>query len=391
MQILNFLVSTSCLILLLLSIHLLLAKRGNKLCHLLLSFLFFCRFGQVMISLLVAAGQLSFLPLLYQFFLPLSFAAPACFYLYLSCFIHGHTRLKKMDYLHFIPALLAIGHVIPWPIAAQPDWNTIASQLLHNRFVSISVETGLFPAYFHAVLRPLLVASYLIVAWFEITRAKSTLDEKLEPTAKRWIFFFIRTATFFQLAGFVPILLQLVSRPSLDTSFAVVNSMVLLSIIVTILHQPKLFYGYLFVATEWEDQAKESTIAPPAALKKLNLSVEQLSAYALLMKELMQHHKPYLDQDFQIIDLATKINLPVHHCSYTLNQNIGKNFRDWINGYRVSYFVENYPLKSSKMTIEAIAFEAGFKSSATFYNAFKKETGSMPKAYFAQETTISLP
>lgn len=388
MQILNFLVSTSCLILLLLSIHLLLAKRGNKLCHLLLSFLFFCRFGQVMISLLVGAGQLSFLPLLYQFFFPLSFAAPACFYLYLTCFIHGHTRLKKKDYLHFIPALLAIVHVMPWPFAAQPDWHTIASQLLHNRFVSISVETGVFPAYFHAVLRPLLVALYLIMAWVEILRAKSTLDEKLEPTARRWIFFFIRTATFFQLAGFVPILLQLVDRPALDTSFAVVNSMVLLSIMVTILHQPKLFYGYLFVATEWEDQPRETTIAPPAALKKLNLSVEQLSAYAVLMKELMQHHKPYLDQDFQIIDLATKINLPVHHCSYTLNQNIGKNFRDWINGYRVSYFVENYPSKSSKMTIEAIAFEAGFKSSATFYNAFKKETGFMPKAYFAQETAI---
>lgn len=37
------------------------------------------------------------------------------------------------------------------------------------------------------------------------------------------------------------------------------------------------------------------------------------------------------------------------------------------------------------MTIEAIAYESGFKSLTTFYNAFKKETGLMPKAFFLQQ------
>jgi len=99
----------------------------------------------------------------------------------------------------------------------------------------------------------------------------------------------------------------------------------------------------------------------------------------------MENNKPYLMADFQIVDLATAVDIPVHHCSFIVNNHIGKNFRDWINGYRVSHFMEQYPLKSEKMTIEAIAYESGFKSLGTFYNAFKKEARLMPKAYFSQK------
>ncbi|RZK61204.1 MAG: AraC family transcriptional regulator [Pedobacter sp.] len=56
-----------------------------------------------------------------------------------------------------------------------------------------------------------------------------------------------------------------------------------------------------------------------------------------------------------------------------------------MNGYRVSHFLLHYPLQSEKMTIEAIAQESGFKNQATFYNAFKKEKGLMPKAYFQKK------
>jgi len=419
MQILNFLVSTSCLILLLMSIHLLLAKRGNRLCHLLLSFLFFCRFGQVIITLLVGARQLDFLPLLHQFFFVLSFATPACFYLYIHSFIAGRSKLTKSDYLHFIPLMLAVVHVFPWKFGEPIDWNAVAAQVSQGKILSVTAKTGIFPIAFQGLGRPMLVATYLILAWLEVKRSKSILQEKFDSSARRWICFFIKTATFFQLAAFVPIVLGMVNRPALHTSFALINSAVLLSIMITILHQPKLFYGYLFVAAEWDDQAQtivlhslstkvtaitlpiddatnakqekeihlpdEELVTPP--VRKLNISNDQLSAFAILMQELMDRDKPYLAKDFQIMDLATKINLPLHQCSFTVNHIIGKNFRDWINSYRITYFIENYPLKSSRMTIEAIASEAGFKSSATFYNAFKKETGSMPKAYFSQELT----
>ena len=99
----------------------------------------------------------------------------------------------------------------------------------------------------------------------------------------------------------------------------------------------------------------------------------------------MEEEEPFLLPDFQIIHLAQKLNIPAHHCSYVINNVIGKNFRDWINSYRITNFIKNYPANSAKMTIETIAYQCGFKSLATFYNAFKKETGLMPKAYFLKQ------
>ncbi len=80
--------------------------------------------------------------------------------------------------------------------------------------------------------------------------------------------------------------------------------------------------------------------------------------------------------------------MPSHHLSYIINEMLNKNFRDWLNGYRINYFIENFRLKSDKMTIEALASEAGFSSPATFYSAFKKEMDTSPTAYFKEITEI---
>ena len=96
----------------------------------------------------------------------------------------------------------------------------------------------------------------------------------------------------------------------------------------------------------------------------------------------MIHEKPFLNSDFQILDLAHYFKIPTHQCSAMINNLIGKNFRDWINSHRVDYFIKTYPQKSPKLTIDAIAFESGFSSMTTFYRAFKKETGRMPSTYF---------
>jgi YesN/AraC family two-component response regulator len=65
-----------------------------------------------------------------------------------------------------------------------------------------------------------------------------------------------------------------------------------------------------------------------------------------------------------------------------LNNVIEKNFRDWINEFRINHFIEMFIIYKDKKTIEALAQESGFKNPATFYNAFKKLTGLSPSQYF---------
>ncbi len=400
MQSLNLIVSTSCLFLLLFSMHLFFAKKGNKLLNILLSVIFFARFGQILTSLLFKSGQPNTLAFFYQTFTPLYYAAPACFYLYITGFLQDRKSLEKIEWLHFVPALLAVIHVIPWHFTTALDWNLIGKQLAENGYFSLKAKSGLFPPYFHYLFRPILVFGYLCLTWIAVLRLKNNTQQILEGEGRKWIIFFLRIATFFQLFSLVPIILRGLHIPYVNASFIVLNCLALLVILLYALHKPYIFYGYLLVAVDWTKKpaakkaetdaslisASEEEAKPThAAVKKINLLDAQLSDYALAMKEIMQGEQLYLVHDFQIIDLAAKLNIPIHHCSFVINKHIGKNFRDWINSYRVDHFLKQYPLKSDKITIEAIASEAGFKSLATFYNAFKKETGLMPTSYFAQE------
>lgn len=411
MQLLNLLVSTSCLFLLLFSMHLFFAKKGNKLLNVLLSLIFFSRFGQIVTIVLATSGQSNFLSVAFLAFTPLYYAAPACFYLYISCIIDDRTELKKLQWLHFIPALLAIIHVTPWPTATEIDWNSITRHLAAKGYFSLKVRSGLFPSSFHYILRPLLVLSYLTLAWFKLLRSKTAESKNPDQSQRFWILFFLRTATFFQTLSLVPAFLTMLHIPYTLTSFVIVNCLALLAIILYTLHKPNIFYGHLLVAVDWkkkpeplirltedtgkqheiryiEKEENEKPLSKPG--KKVKIPANQLAEYSFSMKKLMEEAELYLLHDFQIIDLAAKLDIPVHHCSYIINNHIGKNFRDWINGYRVNYFLKQYPIKGDKITIEAIANESGFKSLATFYNAFKKEKGAMPSHYLNQEESRKL-
>ncbi len=394
MGVLSFFSSISCFFLLLLSLHLFFAKRGVKVLNRLLSVIFISRFGQVLIFLLVNSGDSTIFPYFYQLFTPIYYAAPACFYLYVTTFISGRIHLRKFEWLYFIPALLAMIHVLPLPVSSVIRWELIANEIDQNKQLFVTERSGLFPGWFYYLGRPFLLLTYLTATWVAVLRSKVRI-EKMDAGAKKWIFFFLRVATFFQLISFIPLLTLDLEAPLFKASFILINCTVLLMIIIFILHQPKLFYGYLFVAVDL-DQEKEitddklslndpelpKTIAVP---KKTTLLPEQLISYVESMKSFMESKRPYLQSDFQIVDLANELNIPVHHCSFVINSSFDKNFRDWINGYRIAFFIRQYPIKSDRMTIEAIAYESGFKSLTTFYNAFKKETGLMPKAFFSQQ------
>ena len=284
------------------------------------------------------------------------------------------------------------------------------SQLAADGYFSLKERSGLFPAAFQYTFRPILVIIYLTLAWIKLLLQKQNNLSKITDTERYWLFFFVRIATFFQILGLVPAIFKVLQIPYSLNFFIIINCLALLCLILFILHKPSIFYGHLLVAVDWKKKAlakealaeqleendkhapikREEPEKPTAKQgKKVKIPAPLLEAYGQSMKELMTNQELYLLPDFQIIDLAAKLDIPVHHCSYILNNHIGKNFRDWINSYRVAHFLKQHPIKGDKITIEAIAYESGFKSLATFYNAFKKEKGSMPSYYLSQEAHVN--
>lgn len=101
------------------------------------------------------------------------------------------------------------------------------------------------------------------------------------------------------------------------------------------------------------------------------------------LNTLMRIEKPYRHPDLSVSDLADMLGARAHVLSRVINEHHQKNFRDFVNTYRVEEFIElvNSP-QYKHYTFLALAQEVGFNSKSTFNVAFKKLTQRNPREYF---------
>lgn len=101
------------------------------------------------------------------------------------------------------------------------------------------------------------------------------------------------------------------------------------------------------------------------------------------LNTLMQLKKPYRQPDLSVSDLAEMLGARAHVLSRVINDHHHKNFRDFVNSYRVEEFIELVNTAQYKhYTFLALAQEVGFNSKSTFNLAFKKLTQQNPREYF---------
>ena len=99
----------------------------------------------------------------------------------------------------------------------------------------------------------------------------------------------------------------------------------------------------------------------------------------------LQNEKPYLDPDLSLDALARRCAIQPKHLSQIVNQQLGRNFNDWINAWRVEEAKRRLAdQKSRHISIVAIGEASGFRSKSTFNSAFRKETSMTPSAYRRQ-------
>ena len=72
-----------------------------------------------------------------------------------------------------------------------------------------------------------------------------------------------------------------------------------------------------------------------------------------------------------------------------LNDQVGKNFNEFVNDYRIKTFQEKVLDPTNKhLTILGIAYESGFNSKSVFNDFFKKSTGMTPKQWVKQHQKL---
>ncbi|MDW3196812.1 MAG: helix-turn-helix domain-containing protein [Cytophagales bacterium] len=119
--------------------------------------------------------------------------------------------------------------------------------------------------------------------------------------------------------------------------------------------------------------------------KSVSLEKEAIASALERLEDIISAKQPYLDPKLSLRALAETIELHPNQLSWLLNDKIGKNFNDFINGYRLAAFQERAKDPSlGHLTLLGLALESGFSSKSVFNEFFKKHTGKTPKAWVSE-------
>lgn len=97
----------------------------------------------------------------------------------------------------------------------------------------------------------------------------------------------------------------------------------------------------------------------------------------------MADRKPFLVESFSLGDLSNALFTNKVYLSKTINYYSGKNFRNYINYYRVMYAMEIFR-KNKSLRVTELGQLAGFRSNTTFNQAFKLVMEESPSTWCAR-------
>ena len=374
------------IILLSFSVYLFISNRGLKSLNYLLAVFVFARFGQLLINTLIDNSLFAFVPLL-SIISPLYYVAPAIVYLYTIGFVHNRIRLRKIDWLHFLPGILILGYNIFWYFLSHNGWNSAFLPLVPFKKNFIVVEDIFFTPDLFFYFKPVMLSIYLFFSFKAFLKFNELSKSQALKSKRNFILSFLTMVLIFHATNIVAVSLRMNDlmfdeqlRPYYWLTFLL--QLFFVFVLLHLMLNPRVLYGYILVSVGDKNNIVE--LKPFKQLKPVSAYISDSDQdFMEMFQRYIENEKPYLKSDFQLIDVANHFKIPIHQCSALINSLLGKNFRDLINYYRVCHFINVYPEMSQTLTLEAIAFESGFSSRTTFYRAFTKETGQMPLAYFS--------
>jgi AraC-like DNA-binding protein len=125
-----------------------------------------------------------------------------------------------------------------------------------------------------------------------------------------------------------------------------------------------------------------------ADLSKMDAA--EVEYYLKALQQLLAEKQPYLDPSLSLKSLAGMLSLHPNRLSWLLNEHVGKNFNEFVNGFRLEAFQQlALDPVNDHLTILGLAYESGFNSKTVFNAFFKKIMGQTPSAWLNASRSAS--
>lgn len=339
---------------------------GNKKANRLLGILFF----NISVSLLYYFFYTSNLFDLYPHFqkttFPTTFLYGPLIYFYAKAQTDSSFKFNWKQLLHFIPFLIIVISNIPFYLQSA------------EYKLAFLYEEGIIKDKLQAIQsasQVIQLTAYIIFTKFIIKNHIRELKNKVSLTDEislRWLN--ISFNYFFSVFALVTMHLILIYFGVDLTSIYHVTIPVIVTIFIFVLGYHGLKQPEIIIDNDKNNSDKK--------YERSTLTAEMSEVYLKRLLDMMQNEKPYLASSISLVKLASMIGISTHHLSQIINNNLGHNFYDFINTYRVEEAKRLLcePNKKS-MTIYAVGLESGFNSKSAFNTCFKKITNQTPSEF----------
>ena len=314
---------------------------------------------------------------LYMAFLAIPFVIGPLHYFFALYLIRPRQRLRVSDFLHFLPSLFVLiglptfACLSPQPFAANAD---ALGGTVPKYFIFFN-----WTIYIHAV-------TYSIVSLRKLRQHARKIKDVFSSVEK------VQLNWLLNVTYLVLVVTTVFGIENLLMSFGInaTNYYTASSVMVAVYVYTLGYMGLLRMDVFLDPRVSVSIQNVPTLksaegrqkYQKSGLSPEKAKAYLDFIVTVMESKKPFHDNGLTLNQLAEMVDMTPHNLSEVLNTQLGQNFFDFINSYRVEE-VKAALVEPDKqhLTLLAIAFDAGFNSKTAFNTIFKKYTGKTPSEY----------
>ncbi len=293
---------------------------------------------------------------------PLQFLITPLMALYARLLLVPGFRLRPAQLLHLVPfALIGVFSILPVPASYQGQAHRFGAMALEILWALLVIQAFLY----------VLPVSGLL---FRYRHSLRDQESSLAGIDLGWLWWFVHL--FLALTVVYAVLLVLVLHGPRELPVRAWLSVVL-TLLVFVVGRRALLQRQVPVV-----EALAAPAAPAAPAARVVVTAEEADEIKARLLRAMETDRLYLDPELSLSALVQRIGATRNQVSWVINKQLGRNFYDFVNEYRVREVIRRMNEGAARdVKITALAFDAGFNSKPAFNAVFKKHTGLTPSEY----------
>ncbi len=361
-----------------LTLFLVLNKKGNRRANRVLAFLIFSISLDMLLSFLYLSKNIYYCPHLISISEPFYTLPGVLFYFYTKLLTKPRFTFKWQHVLFFLPFIL---ETLLWmPFYFQP------ADLKLHAFADFENNESLMGGYWLVWVLELAYNLVFIFLTIKVLfRHRQKIKDRFSDISRinyDWLKKLAVAMSVVFIAQMVIVFTATDQEKNIDALFIALysfNAILFYAAGYKGLKQPELFSG-----NRPAGRAKQE--AGQKKYAKSSLTPDMAKLYLGQILKTVEGEKAYLKSDLKLKDLAAQLSISTNHISQVINEQLGKNFFDFINTYRVNEAKAMLADPDRRhLTLLAIAFEAGFSSKSAFNKTFKEQVGMTPSQFQKRE------